>query len=210
MLSTLGSRLSYANVMATLGVFIALGGTSYAITQLPKNSVGARQLKINAVTKAKIRKNAITTSKVKDASLLAKDFKAGELPAGAKGDPGVPGRDGTTGTTGTPGAPGTARAYGLVSHDGTLRAQRSRGVQSVLLTAGSTPVFCITLDESIDSSQTSAIVTPDSADSQTTARDFAYVQSTPDIRCPDGSDLQVVTSSTTQAFVPKGFFFVVP
>ena len=43
-------KLTYANVMATIAVFIALGGASYAATQLPKNSVGSKQLKKNAVT----------------------------------------------------------------------------------------------------------------------------------------------------------------
>ena len=38
-------RLSYGNVVATLALFIALGGTSYAVTQLPRNSVGAPQIK---------------------------------------------------------------------------------------------------------------------------------------------------------------------
>ena len=47
-------RLTYANVIATLALFIALGGASYAALKLPKNSVGARQLKKGAVTPAKI------------------------------------------------------------------------------------------------------------------------------------------------------------
>lgn len=34
-------KLTYANVMATIAVFIALGGASYAAIKLPKNSVGA-------------------------------------------------------------------------------------------------------------------------------------------------------------------------
>jgi hypothetical protein len=42
-------QLTYANVMATIAVFIALGGGAYALS-LPKNSVGPRQLKTNAVT----------------------------------------------------------------------------------------------------------------------------------------------------------------
>ena len=55
MLSKLRSRLSYANVMATVAVFIALGGGSYAAIKLPANSVGNKQLKKNAVTLKKIR-----------------------------------------------------------------------------------------------------------------------------------------------------------
>jgi hypothetical protein len=38
-------RLTYANVMATLALFIALGGTSYAALTLPKNSVGSKQIR---------------------------------------------------------------------------------------------------------------------------------------------------------------------
>lgn len=51
--------LNYASVMATIAVFIALGGTSYAALKLPRNSVGNTQLKANAVTSAKIRNASI-------------------------------------------------------------------------------------------------------------------------------------------------------
>jgi hypothetical protein len=47
-------NLTYANVMATVAVFIALGGASYAAIKLPRNSVGAKQLKAGAVTPAKL------------------------------------------------------------------------------------------------------------------------------------------------------------
>ena len=41
-MSTFRSQLTYANVVATLALFLALGGGAYAATQLPKNSVAAR------------------------------------------------------------------------------------------------------------------------------------------------------------------------
>jgi len=45
------TRLTYANVVATLALVLAVGGASaFAATQLAKNSVGTRQLKKNAVT----------------------------------------------------------------------------------------------------------------------------------------------------------------
>ena len=44
MLQRLRQRLTFANVMSSAAVFIALGGTSYALT-LPRNSVGARQIR---------------------------------------------------------------------------------------------------------------------------------------------------------------------
>ena len=62
-------RLTYANVVATLALFIALGGASYAATQLPKNSVGSKQLKKNAVTTAKIKNGAVTGAKINLSSL---------------------------------------------------------------------------------------------------------------------------------------------
>ena len=82
----LRGRLTYANVMATAAVFIALGGASYAATQLPKNSVGTKQLK----------KNAVNSAKVKNGSLLAEDFKADQVPKGKEGPPGPKGDPGAT------------------------------------------------------------------------------------------------------------------
>ena len=98
----LGSRLSYANVMATLAVFIALGGTAYAVSQLPANSVGAKQIKTNGVGAPEIKAGAVGASEVADGSLLGDDFAAGQLPAGPQGlqgSPGQPGQDGSPGPT---------------------------------------------------------------------------------------------------------------
>ncbi len=63
------SRLTYANVIATLALFIAIGGSAYAATQLKKNSVGTKQIKNQAVTAAKIQNGAITGAQVKGGSL---------------------------------------------------------------------------------------------------------------------------------------------
>ncbi len=89
MLTRIRSQLTFANVVSSPALFIALGGGAYALT-LPSNSVGTRQIKRDAVTRSKIRAGAIDSSKVKDATLLAADFKAGQLPKGDKGDKGDP------------------------------------------------------------------------------------------------------------------------
>jgi hypothetical protein len=61
------NRLTYANVMSSIAVFLVLGGaTAFAASQLEKNSVGTKQLKKNSVTAAKIKSNAVTTAKLKD------------------------------------------------------------------------------------------------------------------------------------------------
>jgi hypothetical protein len=51
----LRARLTYANVMATVAAFLALGGGAYAKLSLPKNSVGPKQLKVHAVTGSKVK-----------------------------------------------------------------------------------------------------------------------------------------------------------
>jgi hypothetical protein len=74
-MTKLGGKLTYANVMATIAVFIALGGVGYAATKLPKNSVGAKQLKKKSVTTAKIKNNAVTTAKLKDNAVTTPKIK---------------------------------------------------------------------------------------------------------------------------------------
>ena len=48
------SHLSYANVTATLALFVALGGGAYAAATLPRDSVGTAQLRTAAVTLPKL------------------------------------------------------------------------------------------------------------------------------------------------------------
>jgi hypothetical protein len=91
-------KLTYANVVSTICLFVVLGGAAYAATQLPKNSVGPKQLKKKAVVTAKLKDRAVTESKladgavtgakVKDGSLQAGDLAPGTIPASAP--PGTP------------------------------------------------------------------------------------------------------------------------
>src|SRR5689334_8472746 len=57
-------RFLRGNTIALLALFIALGGTTYAATSLPKNSVGTKQLKANAVTGVKIKNGSVTGPKI--------------------------------------------------------------------------------------------------------------------------------------------------
>ena len=71
--------LSYANVVSTLALFLALGGaTAYAVNSLPPKSVGAKQLRPGAVTADKIRKHAVTAPKIE-----AQAIKNGKIATGA-------------------------------------------------------------------------------------------------------------------------------
>jgi hypothetical protein len=66
-------RLSYANVMSTLAVFVALGGTSYAVT-LPRNSVSREQLRPNSVGSSEIRRQAVGSKEIRNASIELRDI----------------------------------------------------------------------------------------------------------------------------------------
>jgi len=82
---------SPAMLVACVALTVALGGVSYAASVLPKNSVGRTQIK----------RSAVVSKKVKDHSLLVRDFKPGQLPAGPqgpKGDKGDSGKDGASAT----------------------------------------------------------------------------------------------------------------
>ena len=61
-------RLTYANVMSSIAVFLVLGGAAIAAVQLPQNSVGAKQLKKQAVTTAKLKNNAVTGAKANEST----------------------------------------------------------------------------------------------------------------------------------------------
>ena len=69
-MQTIRRRLTYANVVATLALFLAIGGgAAFAATHLNKNSVGSLQLRNGAVTTAKIKGEAVTGAKIRISSL---------------------------------------------------------------------------------------------------------------------------------------------
>jgi hypothetical protein len=89
-------RPSPALVVAIAALVMAMAGTGYAALKLPRHSVGHSQLK----------RNAVTSVNVKDRSLLARDFKAGQVPSGKGGSRGARGPRGRTGARGPQGIPG--------------------------------------------------------------------------------------------------------
>jgi hypothetical protein len=91
-------------VVACIALLLAMTGTGYAVTRLPRNSV--------------------TTVQVKDHSLLARDFKQGQLPRGAIGPAGPAGPTGPAGPAGPAGsAGGTAVKWAVVRADGGIVVQ---------------------------------------------------------------------------------------
>jgi hypothetical protein len=62
-------RPSPAMVVALVALFVAMGGTGYAVTKLPRRSVGPAQLRKNAVRSEHIKAGAITTAKLAKSTL---------------------------------------------------------------------------------------------------------------------------------------------
>ncbi len=87
MLDRFRSKLTYANVTATLALFIALGGTSaWAATQLARNSVGSAQIRSKAVGNSELRSRAVSMSKLSRSARSA--LRGAQGPAGPQGPPG--------------------------------------------------------------------------------------------------------------------------
>jgi hypothetical protein len=79
-MKNLRCKLTYANVISTLCLFLLLGGgAAFAASQLGKNSVGAKQLKKNAITTAKVKKEAITAAKIKKGTLTGTQINLSKL-----------------------------------------------------------------------------------------------------------------------------------
>ena len=63
-IAPLSRRLTYANVMSTVAVFIALGGTSYAALQ-----INGSQIKNRSITGTKLRTNTLTGVHIRESRL---------------------------------------------------------------------------------------------------------------------------------------------
>jgi hypothetical protein len=77
-LKQIRKRVTYANVMSSIAVFLVIGGAT-AFAALGKNTVGSKQLKANAVTTKKIKKEAVTAKKVKKGTLTGKQINLAKL-----------------------------------------------------------------------------------------------------------------------------------
>jgi hypothetical protein len=104
----LSLRPSPAMVVAFIALLAALGTSAYAQLTIPRNSVGNAQLK----------RGAVTSSKVRNGSLLATDFRAGQLPAGPQGPPGPEGPRGPAGPQGPQGLHGATGERGPAGPQG--------------------------------------------------------------------------------------------
>ena len=195
---------SPALVISLLALFVALGGTSYAATSLPANSVGTKQLKSGAVTRSKISSGTLASLKGKRGPQGLQGIQGIQGVQGVKGDKGV------KGDTGAPGLNGTARAWAVVDNAGNI--SNSHNVPSAAIESAGE--FCVQLNSSVPNASTAAVVTPYYADDSTGGASSTQVEF--DGPCtPNGVKVltwSVTANGSSLSLVPQneGFFLAAP
>ena len=144
------SVLHPATVIAVVALIVALGGTSYAVTQLPANSVGNAQLQDDAVGPMKIKAGAITAGKIRNENITSEKIRNGTIQKwdlgwstwnallGARGPAGPAGAAGPAGPTGASGAPGPVGPAGADGADGIDGADGATGPAGPVGATGAT------------------------------------------------------------------------
>ena len=99
----LSKRLTYANVMSSIAVFLVLGGaTAFAAkkigsNEIKGNSITTGKIKKEAVSAGKIKKNAVTTAKIQSNAVTGGKIADGAVTTAKLGDAAVTGAKLATG-----------------------------------------------------------------------------------------------------------------
>jgi hypothetical protein len=117
MLRRLRAALTYANVMATFAVFVALSGTAWAAA-----TITGRDVKDGSLSGRDVKQGTIQSGDIKDGTLRRQDFLPGVLSSGLTTPlspaEGPAGERGAAGPTGPPGADGAPGKNGVAGKDG--------------------------------------------------------------------------------------------
>jgi hypothetical protein len=135
MLSALRARLTYANVISTAALFLALGGTSYAAL-----TITGRDVHDSSLTGADVRNSSLTGADVRNGSLRGADIRDGtiaerdlahplrrDLLRAESGATGPTGPEGPVGGTGPRGEIGPVGPKGDAGSDGIAGATGEQG-----------------------------------------------------------------------------------
>jgi len=178
------ARLNYANVIATLALFLALsGGTALA---LGRNSITTRELANDAVKGRNVEPGKLKNKHLKDNTLKGNKIDESSL------DSPVPLAD-------------SPAAFARVRADGTVTEGLSRDIVSSNITRPSAGIYCFDLPFAPTGMQATprASATPDRIAS-------GEVAGTPDgvPNCPAASEAEVNVYGTGAASLENGAFFV--
>ena len=121
MFGRLRLKLSFANVISLLALFVALGGTGYAAITLPRNSVGSAQIRRHAVGQSDLKTGAVTSRALHDRSIRLTDLSRSARASlrGAAGPQGPAGPPGPTYRAAVPSGGSVQRGNALsAAHQG--------------------------------------------------------------------------------------------
>jgi hypothetical protein len=176
-LSRIKKLPSPALALAMIALFVALSGTGYAAV--------------------KIARNSITSIHVKDRSLLAKDFKSGQIPRGAVGPAGPAGAAGPAGPTGPAGA---AKAYARVLSGGDVDDPRARGITDAGVSKPAAGVYCI----DIEGGAVNVVASVDAAGASGEIRGSTLLTD-----CPSGKEVEIHTADSAGVAADRAFYVLV-
>jgi len=162
-----------------IALFVALSGTGYAAAQHV------------------IKRNSITSIHVKDRSLLAKDFKSGQIPRGPAGPAGPAGAAGPAGPTGPAGA---AKAYARVLSGGDVDDPRARGITDAGVSKPAAGVYCI----DIEGGAVNVVATLDAAGASGEIRGSTLLTD-----CPSGKEVEIHTADSAGVAADRAFYVLV-
>ena len=133
-------HVTYANVIATLALFLALGGGAYALSGAPDGNgvfhgcVNSHSGALRVVARARLCHRAVRRgSRV----IVPGEFAIAWNEQGPRGLNGLPGQNGQNGTPGQNGADGSAVAYAHVLANGTLDTANTKNVLDISQICGS-------------------------------------------------------------------------
>jgi hypothetical protein len=171
-------RPSPALIISIVALFVALGGTGYALT------VTGKTVKNNSLTGADVKNNSLTTKDIKDRSLRARDFLGGELPGGGGGGS-APGKPGSNGSN------GSALGYARVNGNGTIDPTASKNV--ALISKFATGHYCLNYTGGTASNFV-ATIDVSGADSRKSRVSGTAVPAAVGPSCPAGADIVIFTA----------------
>ncbi len=127
-------RITFANVVSCLALFVALGSGAYAAVKLPKNSVGSKQIRKNAVKTGDIDRNAVKVGKLDKEAVKAGKLAKNAVATNRLRDNAVTGakvKESTLGTVPRASAASRADSAGMAQVAGTAGYANAAGAATV-------------------------------------------------------------------------------
>jgi hypothetical protein len=188
-------RITYANVMSSLAVFLVLGGaTAFAATK-----IGSNEIKANAILTGKIKKEAVTTSKLKNDAVTgakAKESTFGQVPSAAAAN---------TANFAASAENATPRLYAKVISNsnggGVDETVSSKNISDASVTFVAGSVYCFEVGFAVKNVQASVDWIEGGAGAA--QPDLGKYSS-----CPEGSDFSVRTTKNDGGGVGTATFFI--